>query len=165
MKFLRYLLVTIILLVFSLILPTAEAVEITDINDQVVKKLQSDFKSSIAPDLKVLNEKKNWDCKLFGMRSRLQTTKKTQFYKFSQKLAKISNSGSQVIKEYLTTPTGLRGQTGPIIEEIRFTADKRLIGEMSLKVARNLSSKTREAKKVQSIAHNDLEVIAYSVCN
>lgn len=169
MKYTRYLIVTSILIIFSLIYPTAEAavVDIKDINDKLVVDLQSHFNEAKAPTEEILSSKKAWTCELYGMRSRLQTTKKPNFYQFTVKSSVISNNGSQVIREYHPTASGLKGSVGPLYEEVRFDSKGRLIGEMSLNnEGRNLSSerKSSSQKKVASLANVGQEVIAYSVC-
>ena len=164
MKYVRYALVTLVVLLFSMLLPTAEAIDITDINDKVVKNLQTDFQLSTAPDQKKLAKSK-WNCQLFGMRSRLQSTKKPSFYKFTVKKEAVKNSGSQIIKEYKATKTGLTGQTGPLFDEVRATQDGRLIGEISIKEKTEKTPLLAKNAKVKSIARSGNEVIAYSVCN
>lgn len=165
MKIFRYLFAAVVALIVVFMMPTAEAIDIADINDRVVEKIQLDFKSSLAPTKSSLSEKPNWSCQLYGMRSRLQTTKKADFYRFSPKIARIDNGGSQIIRSYTLSEAGLKGNNGPIVEVIRKTKDGRLIGEMALKVNRADKSRSTAAKKVKSIANTELEVIAYSVCN
>lgn len=164
MKIVRYALVTLVLLIFSLLLPTAEAVEITNINDQVVKDLQNKFASAKSPDEQRL-AKNNWNCQLYGMRSRLQSTKKDNFYKFSFAKSNVKNSGSQIIKEYQRTEVGLSGKTGPLFEVVRSTEDGRLIGEMSIAKNGEAPQVPIKTAKIESLAKSGNEVIAYSVCN
>lgn len=164
MKVIRIIVFVLASLLLSLILPTAEAIEITAINEKLINELQRDFNLSQIPSRENL-DKAQWDCQLYGMRSRLQSTKKNKFYKLLfVSDNKVTNSGSQIIKEYVATTKGLAGKAGPILEEVRRTAEGRLMGEISItplvseKVAVNV-------KKVESQARTGNEVIAYSVCN
>ncbi|MCB0390778.1 MAG: hypothetical protein KDD58_05795 [Bdellovibrionales bacterium] len=164
MKFFKYALVTLVILLFSFILPTAEALEITNITEDVIKGLQNEFIAGTRPELNQL-KKPHWNCKLYGMRSRLQSTKKADFYRFKLANNQIKNSGSQIIKDYKSTETGLFGQTGPLTEEVRLAADGRLIGEMSIKKKSEKTPLLAHNDQVKSIAKSGNEVIAYSVCN
>lgn len=164
MKFFRYAFLTLLLLIFSFILPTAEAIELLNINENMVKSMQTEFKNSLKPERKKLL-KSHWNCQLYGMRSRIQSTQKDNFYAFHLNKDSLQNSGSQIIKTYTSTPTGWQGQQGPLFEEIRATPDGRLVGEMSIKQTPQDRRIQAESAKVLSLARSGHEVIAYSVCN
>jgi hypothetical protein len=162
MKALRYLLVSLVIFVFSMIYPSVEASEVLNIDSNLISRLQDDFKSGRSPDQKKLNEKSSWNCKLFGMRSRLQTLEKPNFYNFSSQGAGLKNTGTQIVKNYELSSSGLKGTTGPLVEEVRQTPAGILIGEMSI-----ISPSPNDAANtgsIRSIANLGKEVIAYSVC-
>lgn len=164
MKFIRIFLVAVVLLFFSFLLPTAEAIELTNIKDSDINNLQSNFKKGLVPSEKVLL-KSDWNCQLYGMRSRLQSTKKNSFYKFKISEKKISNAGSQIIKEYSKTDHGLIGSTGPLQEEVRIAPKGGLIGEISIASSSLGPQLPDKVAKIKSLSHRGNEVIAYSVCN
>ncbi|MCB9025575.1 MAG: hypothetical protein H6625_04595 [Bdellovibrionaceae bacterium] len=164
MKLVRIFLVALVLLVFSFLLPTAEAIELTNISDNVVNDLQTNFKLGSVPNEKNLL-KSDWNCQLYGMRSRLQSTKKNNFYKFKLSEKKIANSGSQVIKVYNKTEHGLVGNTGPLQEEVRIAPNGSLMGEISITASSLNAQMLDKAAKIKSLSQAGNEVIAYSVCN
>ena len=162
MKALRYFIVSLVILVFSMIYPSVEASEVLDIDSTLISSLQDDFKSGSIPDQKRLKEKSSWNCKLYGMRSRLQTLEKPNFYNFRLQGTELKNSGTQIVKNYEQSNSGLKGTTGPLTEEVRLTSDGKLIGEMSIGNTSSIESSNN--RTVRSIANLGKEVIAYSVC-
>ena len=163
MKALRVVLLSFIVVLFSMIWPTAEAIEITHLNDSFVKKLQGDFRNSKLPKFEKLAGKSTWTCQLYGMRSRLQTTKKSGFLQLEWQSNQVVNNGSHVVKNYLLASSGLKGNIGPLKDEVRMTDDGRLIGEMVLPY--RSQEIYNQSNSVESIAYPKHDVIAYSVCN
>jgi hypothetical protein len=165
MKYLRYSIVTILVLLFSAIYSTAEGTELTNIDDRVVENLQQKFSRAQLPSQDGLKLSRSRHCELFGMRSRLQTLKKSKFYEFHPSSNGFINKGSQVIKNYYITSTGLKGQIGSVYEEVRMGETGELISEISLLPSNDFGrNPTSSNNKVASLAHTGQEVIAYAVC-
>lgn len=133
------------------------------IGDKKVKSLQSIFKN--AKPL-VVRDQAQWQCKLYGMRSRIKVTNKSEFYHFTTKnrvptsTGETSNSGAQIIKHYKQTSTGLIGVNGPFKDIVKMTSKGTLIAELSI------PKKDSVAKERDIISQADKErvVITYATC-
>jgi len=167
MKVLRYLFVLIVIGLTTLALPDAEAVQFTPLSITFVHKLQADFSSAFRPDPQLLRRKNSWDCTLYGMRSRMETERKVNFYNFRQTYPNqnhITNSGSQVVTNYFIKSHALVGRIGLITDNIRMTSNGTLIGEMSLPRRFEKSISFEHAPVLRAVSNAHLAVLAYTLC-
>lgn len=137
------------------------SLEMVNLTLQQVKNLQSQFAKAQPPQTQEI-QGKSYDCRLYGMRSRMYSKEKKNFYRFEKKQdIPLKNSGAQIIPSYkFNKSTGLIGSQGPIKDVIRRSDSRTLISELTL------PRRSKQAKRdLTSITDKDRIVIAYSVCN
>lgn len=86
---------------------------------------------------------------MYGVRSRMQVQRQVKLYRFRQlpNSPTIQNSGSQVVSSYKLENNNLVGRDSRLEDQLRLTAEGKLISRLSLRAA---ASPT---------------VLAYSICS
>lgn len=129
------------------------------VSSNLVKSLRYQYyKASPTLRFAIINK---WNCQLYGVKSRMQTLKKAEFYDFSPINSKqYNNKGAHAVKRYTFAPQGLWGKNKSLHEAIRQLPDGRLISEFSIPIR-----KSKKKQILKSLAFRNHEVISYSVCS
>lgn len=147
--------------VFLMISPLGYAKKLETVNPVTIERLRLNFKAAktqFSTDLY-----KDWNCKLFGVRSKTFTLKKNKFFKFTKSQPDtLANQGAQVIKKYRVFPRGLWGQEKNLYENIRQLPDGRLITEISRPI-KDAKSHLKSGSYA-SLAFAKHGVLAYGIC-
>lgn len=154
------------LLVFLSTFPrVVEASTLESISEKKIQQLQTKFSSGTRPSLNQLLAKKEWTCKLYGIRSRLQTYERSKFYSFKKmkKERALRNTGAQIFSTYQLQSTALVAQKGPLQEHIRWTQDGGIISEMSL-AGDAKPSALKSGKELLAAGRKQALVVAFTSC-
>ncbi|MCB0420856.1 MAG: hypothetical protein KDD61_07660 [Bdellovibrionales bacterium] len=153
-------------LVFLFTFPrVASSATLESVNHQTISQLQENFQKGHVPTLKHLLKKSKWTCKLYGVRSKLQTYQRDNFYEFkkSPKPKVIFNYGAQLFTSYKVQPNSLVASKGSLAEHIKETEDGKIISEMSIAAHSNLEKFKKENEVSSAIRPNSV-VVAYTTC-
>lgn len=91
---------------------------------------------------------RKWTCDMYGVRSRLQVQRDVNLYSLKKGPLGYTNAGAQVVQEYSASNGVFSGLNARFEDQIRLTADGRLISRLSRR----------------GQAPGDGTVIAYSLC-
>ncbi len=126
----------------------AQAVEFEHISLEQKAQLEKQFdEAHSAADKAETVSGRRWTCDMYGVRSRLQVQRDVNLYSLKKTDLGYTNSGAQVVNQYSAAEGILKGGNARFEDQLRLTADGRLISRLSL---RNQASPSA--------------VIAYSVC-
>lgn len=136
------------------------------LTEKNIQGLQQDFRMASPITKNSLEEisNKTWNCKLLGMRSRMDIGKHLDLYNLSSSLVdedlQIQNRGAQMVKAYKPTKIGLYGKVGPYWDLIRINNKGQLISELSVGKQK---AKKRDVKSV--FYKRSKAVVSYAICN
>lgn len=125
----------------------ANAGDVEYISKEKQTELETLFKEaqfSPSKDAQVLKSKE-WRCDMYGMRSRLQVQRGLKLYQWKEDSGKWQNKGAQLVSEYKSENSSLKGRRDRFEDEVKVTKDGQLVSRLSL-------------------ASPAGSVIAYSVC-
>lgn len=138
---------------------------IKNIDNQEMRRLQNTFRNFQALDSKVGKESivgKNWNCDLYGIRTRLQVEKDLLLYSFRGLGDSMINKGAQPISRYSWTKIGLQGTNDKLTDVLRFSPDRQnLIAELSVDIA---DLPTTNVLETNSLVSPRRRVVAYALC-
>lgn len=122
---------------FALVLaaPLAGALDIEYFSPAEKNKLVAEFEQAKLENAKALTGK-TWNCSMYGVRTRLQVQRDVKLYALNSEPheeKRLRNSGAQVISQYAVENSVLVGRTVKFEDQIRLTADGRLISRLSLR--------------------------------
>lgn len=150
-----------VFVIFFAINSLTHAKKLETVDSVTIEKLRLNFKT--AKTQFNTNLYKDWNCKLFGVRSKTFTLKKDRFYKFTNKQShSLANQGAQIIKKYRVFSGGLWGQEKNLYENIRQLPDGRLITEISRPI-KDVKSHLKSGSYA-SLAFAKHGALAYGIC-
>jgi hypothetical protein len=132
-------------LLFVYLIPAAAEVEY--ISPERQTQLEDEFNKAtfdVSQDAKRLAGH-SWSCDMYGARSHMQVQHGLKLYAWKEKAGQWSNSGAQLVSEYVSQNSSLTGRKDRFEDQVKITKDGQLISRLTL-------------------ADGSKSVLAYSVC-
>lgn len=124
---------------------TGQASELEYISQTKASELGTQFTDANTPAESLLNSKKNWNCDMYGVRTRLQVQRGVKLYAWTSEDGAWKNSGASPVSDYRMSKGTFSGRNAKIEDQIRITSEGHLISRLTT-------------------ADDTHKVLAYSVC-